>query len=173
MRKLMCFFAMALLLSASQFACAQQDTIKERPLQMVKFNFSKILCNELAFSYEFKYKNKAAEIELCYVYPTMNAENPITMEAMFFVSHPALYYKGVSLNVFYKWYRPSYFYYGVAAIYKYSYFDNKWEYCGGDYQGEYSLKCSQYRNSFGLAFRCGFLRNVKNVIFDQSYLQWN
>jgi hypothetical protein len=139
--------------------------VPEKPWYAIKWNPSKILANELAFSFEYKQDNKATEIELGYLYPSKSENNFISSDASS-ENCIANCYNGVTANLFLKHYCPKHFYYGLSALFKYMYFKNTWIYAGEDYAGQYNINCSQTREVYGLSFRCGFLLKGKHFIFE-------
>ena len=68
-----------ILLLLSQFVFSQQDTAKEKPTHIFKFNITKLLVGELTFSYESRIKKQPYEIELSYVYPMISGNNAIRL----------------------------------------------------------------------------------------------
>ncbi|MEI6123514.1 MAG: hypothetical protein WCQ95_07780 [Bacteroidota bacterium] len=94
-RTLILFF---LFLSISSYA--QHDTTKIKLTHIIKFNSGKLFTNQLAFSYECRFKNKGAEIELGYIYPTGQDNDIVTEAAKIFTTFPALFYSGVAANIF-------------------------------------------------------------------------
>jgi hypothetical protein len=148
------------------------DNNTEKASYAVKWNPALFLSNDLAFSFEYRKKNKAAEIELGYLIPTKNSTNIIFQvaneSANEFGNIPVLYYEGISVNIFLKHYCPGSFYYGLSALLKYEYFTNQWYICGSwaGNNDEPNINCSQTKEVFGLAFRCGFEIKGKHFIFD-------
>lgn len=156
-----------LLLFASGFVYSQQDTTTEKSPQIFKFNLSKLLINELAFSYESSIRKHLFEIELSYIFPTGDDNNVNSMTNTNHVTFPGLCYQGGSANLYVKWNTKRRSYYGFSLLYKHVFFNHEYVDLGKGDSGEKSYQyCSQSRDVFGLAFRMNFLKHTSSIIFD-------
>jgi hypothetical protein len=142
------------------------NSMPEPPSFTIMWNPTLFLSNNLAFSFEYKKKKNAVELELGYIYP-------LSFESSFYsfsgdiqpdLNFTELCYNGISSNIFLKHYCPGEFYYGLSVLFKYEYFKDRWI-PDGTTEDSYDLNCSQTREVFGLAFRCGWQLTSK-------YLTW-
>jgi hypothetical protein len=162
-----------ILLSLLLFSLAgytQQYYTLDMPINIIKWNPLKILTNELAFSYERRLNNNAAEAEITCYYSTKSKSNNITSVAVDYSGFPLLYYKGASLNLFLKLYDPSNnVYIGLSTLFKYISFKNKWISEGVNYSDQYQLNCSQTRGVFGIALKCGWVWQNNHFIIEPYF----
>jgi len=144
----------------------EQPPLPEEPSYAIMWNPTLFLSNNLALSFEYKKKKNAVELELGYIYP-------LSFESSFYsfsgdiqpdLNFTELCYNGISSNIFLKHYCPGEFYYGLSVLFKYEYFKDRWI-PDGTTEDSYDLNCSQTREVFGLAFRCGWQLTSK-------YLTW-
>jgi hypothetical protein len=136
----------------------------EPPSFTIMWNPTLFLSNNLAFSFEYKKKKNAVELELGYIYPFFGPPYSAYGGNTLDVNFPTGCYNGISANIFLKRYWRQHFYYGLSALFKYEYFKNTWIEDGNNVYS-YDVNCSQTREVFGLAFRCGWR-------FAGKYITW-
>ncbi len=138
----------------------------EKASYAVKWNPALFLSNDLAFSFEYKKKNNAIELELGYIYP-LKFEKGIYVITPFNFNFTNFCYNGISANIFLKHYCRGHFYYSLSALFKYECFKNTW-FQGLDEDDTYqdNINCSQTREVYGLAFRCGFLLKGRHLCYE-------